>query len=84
MSEENGDPGKNQGGVAFPSVGEDGNWHPHHDGMTVRQYYKAQSIQAADAIVPAGATQKAFDILAKFDGQIADAMIKEDEKYGNS
>lgn len=32
------------GGPAFPTVARDGNWQPHHDGMTLRDYFAAKAL----------------------------------------
>lgn len=32
------------GGPAFPSVARDGNWQPHCDGMTLRDYFAAKAL----------------------------------------
>lgn len=34
---------------AFPSVGRDGNWQPHCDGMTLRDYFAAAALQGENA-----------------------------------
>jgi hypothetical protein len=34
----------NDGGPAFPTVARDGNWQPHHDGLSLRDYFAGQAL----------------------------------------
>jgi hypothetical protein len=60
------------GGPAFPTVGRDGNWQPHVDGMTLRDYFAGQALAGLimrDAVIDtitAGKKAYAFadDLLA--------------------
>jgi len=37
----------NDGGPAFPTVARDGNWQPHHDGLSLRDYFAGQVLVGA-------------------------------------
>jgi hypothetical protein len=34
----------NDGGPAFPTVARDGNWQPHHDGLSLRDYLAGRAL----------------------------------------
>jgi len=61
----------NDGGPAFPTVARDGNWQPHHDGLSLRDYFAAAALQGLMA---------SRNFLDEYDGpyvyEIADAMLK--------
>lgn len=44
------------GGPAFPTVARDGNWQPHHDGMTLRDYFAAEALKGVAISDPEAVT----------------------------
>ncbi len=42
----------NDGGPAFPTVARDGNWQPHHDGLSLRDYFAGQALAGAVGFSP--------------------------------
>ena len=69
---------------AFPSHGTMG--EAVQIGMTMRQYYKVRAFQLIEPDDPhsgmfIGPGNPDIDAIAKFCGQVADAMLKEDEKH---
>jgi hypothetical protein len=60
----------NDGGPAFPTVARDGNWQPHHDGLSLRDYFAGQAL----AGMPWSREISRKD-QAKQSFQIADSML---------
>jgi hypothetical protein len=69
----------NDGGPAFPTVARDGNWQPHHDGLSLRDYFAGQVLVGALADPTC---QPSPIELAKIAYRGADAMLaaREEEK----
>jgi hypothetical protein len=67
----------NDGGPAFPTVARDGNWQPHHDGLSLRDYFAGQAL--AGLCVPGlkdgPITDWKFDEIAPVAWRAADAML---------
>jgi hypothetical protein len=67
----------NDGGPAFPTVARDGNWQPHHDGLSLRDYFAGQAL--AGLCVPGlkdgPITDWEFDKIAPVAWKAADAML---------
>jgi hypothetical protein len=61
------------GGPAFPSLARDGNWQPHHDGMSLRDYFAAKAIQG---LLANNANYGTDDGLARDAYEFADAMLR--------
>jgi hypothetical protein len=62
----------NDGGPAFPTVARDGNWQPHHDGLSLRDYFAGQALAGILAAANFGSTK---DWIGQKVYEAADAML---------
>jgi hypothetical protein len=61
------------GGPAFPTVARDGNWQPHHDGLSLRDYFAGQALAG---LLSSGIKSQGWEETIAFDSyKIADAML---------
>ena len=60
----------NNGGPAFPSVARDGNWQPHCDGMSLRDWFAGQFLATVEIMGMADANE-----VARTCYKMADAML---------
>ena len=60
----------NDGGPAFPTVARDGNWQPHHDGLSLRDYFAGQALAGMPWSYEISCKDQAKQCF-----QIADAML---------
>jgi hypothetical protein len=61
----------NDGGPAFPTVARDGNWQPHHDGLSLRDYFAGQALIGQLAFFPFNQPEEGAATCYRF----ADAML---------
>lgn len=65
------------GGPAFPTVARDGNWQPHHDGMSLRDWFAGQAMVGLLPLLPKMNERTGNeDTLATAFYELADAMLR--------